>query len=298
MKHWIKPLLKLRAYKTELDPNNKQASLLLGYAGMKRFAWNWALEKVQKKELPPNAMKLHKAWNIWKKENIPWWKEYSKAAPQEAFRDLQQAFSRFFTSLKLKKKVGYPKFKKKHNSKKSFRLTGSVHIEANKIKIPRIGWLRLKEKNYIPVGAIVASVTLSERAGKWFISVLCHTEQKDPKLFKNGIVLGVDLGLKTLAVVSDGQEFKNPKAFKKLEKKLNPLQIISKHSYISDKKLISKGVQIFPKSIVQENTSVGEYTILNTGSIVEHDCIVGNGAHIMPGAVIGGNVNMTKKIIR
>jgi len=79
---------------------------------------------------------------------------------------------------------------------------------------------------------------------------------------------------------------------KKLEKKLNPLQIISKHCYISDKKLISKGVQIFPKSIVQENTSIGEYTILNTGSIVEHDCIVGNGAHIMPGAVIGGNVNI------
>ena len=77
-----------------------------------------------------------------------------------------------------------------------------------------------------------------------------------------------------------------------MEKKLNPLQIISKHSYISDKKLISKGVQIFPKSIVQENTSIGEYTILNTGSIVEHDCIVGNGAHIMPGAVIGGNVNI------
>ncbi len=79
---------------------------------------------------------------------------------------------------------------------------------------------------------------------------------------------------------------------KKLEKRLKPIKIISKNSYIANKKLISKGVQIFPKSIVQENSKIGEYTILNTASLVEHDCTIGNGVHIMPRAVIGGNVNI------
>lgn len=220
-----KPKPNLRAYKTELDPNNKQVSLLLGYAGMRRFAWNWALERVKKHELPPNASQLHKAWNVWKKENLPWWSEYSKAVPQEAFRDLQQAFSRFFKGIAGKgPKVGYPKLKKRHKTKKSFRLTGSVHVENGRIKLPRIGWLRLKEKGYIPAGARVASITISERAGKWFVSALCHTDQQEPPLFQGGDVLGVDLGSKVLAFVSDERRFENPKAYRKLEKQLAKLQ--------------------------------------------------------------------------
>jgi len=192
---------------------------------MRRYAWNWALERLKKGELPPNAIKLHKAWNEWKKDNLPWWSEYSKAAPQEAFRDLQQAFSRFFDGLKGKgPKVGYPKFKNKRVSKKSFRLTGSIHVEEKRIKIPRIGWLRLKEKGYIPVGAKVASITVSERAGRWFVSALCHHDQQEPPLFQGGEILGVDLGSKVLAFTSDERRFENPKAYRKLEKQLAQLQ--------------------------------------------------------------------------
>ena len=77
---------------------------------------------------------------------------------------------------------------------------------------------------------------------------------------------------------------------KKLEKKLTPLSIISKHSTISDVKNIGTGVQIFPNSILNENSTIGDYTILNTSSLVEHDCILGSGVHVMPGAVLGGNV--------
>lgn len=78
---------------------------------------------------------------------------------------------------------------------------------------------------------------------------------------------------------------------KELEnKKIKPLSIISKQSYISNRKLLGKGVQVFPHSIVQHETQVGHYSILNTGSILEHDCKVGNGVHVMPGAVVGGNV--------
>lgn len=215
----------LRSYKTQIKVNNKETSLLLGYCGIKRFAWNWALARIQAKELPPNAMKLHKAWNEWKKENIPWWSNYSKAAPQEAFRDLQQAFQRFFNGLKGKgPRVGFPKFKSRHKSKKTFRLTGSFRVEEGRIKVPRIGWLRLYEKGYLPVGAKVTSVTISERAGRWFVSANVQTDQEGPIPCEGGEVLGIDLGIKTLAVCSDGQEFENPKALRRAEKALAHLQ--------------------------------------------------------------------------
>ena len=77
---------------------------------------------------------------------------------------------------------------------------------------------------------------------------------------------------------------------KELEKKrLKPLDVISKNSYISDKKLIGKGIQMFPYSVAHHNAKIGDYCILNTGAILEHDCEIGNGVHLMPGAVIGGN---------
>ena len=77
---------------------------------------------------------------------------------------------------------------------------------------------------------------------------------------------------------------------KQLEKKkLKPLSIISKTSYISNKNLLGRGVQLFPNSIVNFNASVGDYSILNTNSILEHDCKIGNGVHLMPGSVVGGN---------
>ena len=77
---------------------------------------------------------------------------------------------------------------------------------------------------------------------------------------------------------------------KELEKrKLKPLSVVSKNSYVSDHKTLGKGVQLFPNSIVHHNASVGDYSILNTGSILEHDCKIGNGVHLMPGSVIGGN---------
>ena len=76
------------------------------------------------------------------------------------------------------------------------------------------------------------------------------------------------------------------------KKKIKPLSIISKQSYISDKKLLGKGVQIFPHSVVHHQSVVGDYSILNTGSILEHDSKVGKGVHIMPGTVIGGNTTI------
>jgi len=212
----------LRSYKTQLDPNNCQRTLLRKHAGTARYAWNWALARVKNKESKPNAMQLHKEWNAWKKQNIPWWVEVSKAAPQESFRNLQQAFKNFFE--RRKDGVGFPKFKKKMaGCSGSFRLTGSICVESRRIKLPRLGWLRLKEAGYLPLDAHVLSATLSERAGRWFVSLSVQEEYEMPHNGSDKVV-GIDVGVKTLATCSDGTTFENPKALISKKRQLGRLQ--------------------------------------------------------------------------
>ena len=206
-----------KAYKTELDVNNSQQPLLIQHIGCARWAFNWALNKKKeafdKKEKIPNAMDLHKELVRLKKSEIPWMYGSSKAAPQNALRDCDQAFQNFFIRCKkqVKGSKGFPKFKSKKNSKQSFKLNGFIIVESDRIKLPRIGWLKLFEKGYIPTDHKILSATVSKRAGKWFVSV--NTESPDMEIItpKNSVI-GVDLGIKTLATCSDGTIYQNPKA--------------------------------------------------------------------------------------
>lgn len=226
-----------RAYKTELKPNARQRESLANHAGAARFAYNWGLaRKTESYEFTgktPTAIDLHRELNALKKIQFPWLYEVSKCAPQEALRDLDRAFENFFRRLTLIRqgkhngKVGFPRFKSKRRGLGSFRLTGSIHAEPGRIKLPRLGWMRLKENGYLPPdgtdGVHALSATVSERAGRWFVSL-----QVDENLPENepasGDALGVDLGVKTLATCSDGQTFENPKALYKNTSRLARLQ--------------------------------------------------------------------------
>jgi putative transposase len=119
-------------------------------------------------------------------------------------------------------KVGFPKFKSKKLGKGSFRLTGAIHVFPKSIQLPRLGRLRLKERDYLPSGAKILSATVSERAGRWFVSVQVEEEVEIKKA--QGSSLGVDLGVKTMAVCSDGKEFENPKALRNTLRKLRRAQ--------------------------------------------------------------------------
>lgn len=101
-------------------------------------------------------------------------------------------------------------------------MTGTIHIHEKSIQLPRLGKLRLKECGYLPIGAKVAQATVSECAGRWYVSLQVQDQrpQPDPAL---GPVIGVDLGTKTLAVVSDGREITNPHAMRTRLKKLQRL---------------------------------------------------------------------------
>lgn len=223
----------MRGYKTELDLNNTQRTACLKHAGAARFAYNWALRHCQQEYAAgrklPSSITLHKELNALKKTDFPWMYEVSKCAPQSALQDLEQAFKHFFRKAALKKqgkwkgKLGYPRFKSRKKGIGSFRLNGRIHVYEKSVQLPKLGELRLKEAGYIPVlGAKILSATVSEQAGRWFVSIQVEEEIADP-IPATGQSIGVDLGIKMLATVSDGRTIENPNALKRNLKKLKRL---------------------------------------------------------------------------
>jgi putative transposase len=227
----------VRGYKTELDLNKVQITACLKHAGAARYAYNWGLRRYQEEyaagNRTPTAISLHKEINALKKTDIPWMYEVSKCCAQEALRDLENAFKHFFRKCKLKKmglwkgKLGYPRFKTKKKGIGSFRLNGQIHVTDKYVQLPRLGKLRLKEKgtkkHYIPTSGVkILSATVSEQAGRWFVSVQVAEEVATP-VQATGKAIGVDLGIKTLASISDGRTIENPKALRSNLKKLKKL---------------------------------------------------------------------------
>lgn len=219
-----------KAFKVELSPNNKQRDLFAQSAGCARFAYNWGLAqriKLYKYEkLSLTAIDQHRILCNKKKTEFPWMYNVSKCAPQEALRNLDNAFKHFFRRIKSGEKPGFPKFKSKHKSKDSFKITtGAIYLTNSSVTLPRIpGTIKLKEKGYIPVkGVKYNSFTISKEANKWFLSVQCLVEIPDPLPVPDRVV-GVDVGIKTLATISDGSTYSNPRTLNRLERTLNRVQ--------------------------------------------------------------------------
>lgn len=228
----------LRAFKTELDLNNKQKTACRQHAGAARFAYNWGLDRKKAAfangEKTPTAIDLHRELNQLKKSELSWMYEVSKCAPQEALRDLDQAFVHFFRRMKNKRagkkiKPGFPRFKTKKSGAGSFRLTGVIRVFEKSIQLPRLGLLRLKERGYLPTAGVhILSATVSEKAGRWFVSLQVEMELAE-LVPEQKPVAGVDLGINRMAQVSDGMYFENPRALNQNLNKLKRLQrIVSK----------------------------------------------------------------------
>jgi putative transposase len=223
----------VRGYKTELDLNDEQRTGCLKHAGASRFAYNWGLARSQEVYRTtgkrPSAIDLHKQLNALKPSDYPWMYETSKCAPQEALRDLEQAYKNYFRRVELKKqgkwrgKLGFPKFKKRSKAIGSFRLTGSIKVFPDAVQLPRLGLLRLYEHDFIPTDAKVLSATVSEQAGHWFVSIRVEKDVEQP-VPTTTAAIGVDLGIKTLATLSDGTTFANPRTLKHAQKRLRRLE--------------------------------------------------------------------------
>jgi putative transposase len=219
----------VRGYKTELDVNDEQRTACLQHAGTARYAYNWGLSRYQQEyqagRKTPNAQRLHKELNALKATAFPWMYDVSKCAPQEALRTLEKAFKKFFTNAKGKAqgtyrgKLGYPRDKSKSKGIGSFRLTGAIHVFDGCVQLPRLGTIRVYEHGYLPTTAHVLSATISEQAGRWFLRLHVEEPMTEPRK-ATGPVLGVDLGVKTLATLSNGVTFANPKVLRSNLKKL------------------------------------------------------------------------------
>ncbi len=252
-----------RAYKTELDLNQAQRGAMIRAAGTARFAYNWGFHRIEDflalHRLPipwcpiPSAYDLHRELNALKESEFPWMYEVSKCAPQEALINLGTAYGNMWSDLRDpslcrgrsrehrrqcgRRHVRYIGPKSRKHGIGSFRLTGSIKVESTHLQLPRIGRVRIKEKDYLPTRARsytkgqptemgrprLLSVTLSERAGRWFVSVLVEEVRPDPQAF-NGEPCGVDVGSHNLATLDDGTVFNAPKGLEKNLQKLRLLQ--------------------------------------------------------------------------
>ena len=235
----------MRSYKTEIDPNNVQRTAFLNHAGAARWAYNWGLSRnVDEYESTGkrlSSIDLHRELVQLKKAEVPWLCEVSKWAPQEALRNLDHAFSEFFRRCKTGKgKPGFPKYKSRKNGIGTFTLGQIIRITDRTIQLPRIGKVRLKERGYLPTDERIINATVSECAGRWFVSVLVDAE---PRREMGTEILGVDVGAKSMAVLSDGTTFENPRALIKATKRLRML-----HKAVSRK---SKGSANRKKAVVR-----------------------------------------------
>lgn len=216
-----------QAYRYELRPNNEQETLLKKACGVARFAYNWGLARRKEqyktnegKDRFTSAMKQHKELNALKRTDYPWMYDVSKCAPQEALRNLDTAFKNMQRRIKNhESEKGFPKFKKK-GKHDSFSLNGSVKVMGKYIQLPRIGFVRTKETLDKFKGRILGA-TVSKEADRWYCSLSVEVD-KETGMPLTDEIIGVDLGLKDFAVISnsDGFEYKQaPKPYAKRLKK-------------------------------------------------------------------------------
>ena len=151
-----------------------------------------------------------KRLNAIKDDIAPWMRDVPYVVLQGAFDNLDTAYKNFFRNVKAKTlKAGFPRFKSRKKGITSFSLRGCISVTETHIKLPRIGWLRLAEKGYLPMtGVNILSVTISESAREWYISLQAEQGTPDPSPSDNP-ALGIDMGIKTLAVFSNGMTFDN-----------------------------------------------------------------------------------------
>ncbi len=230
-----------KAYKIEINPTDEQKSKIHRTIGVSRFVYNFYIaynkEIYEREGKFVSGMDFSKWLNneyITNNQEMKWIKEVSSKATKQAIMNGDKAFRDFF-----KKAKGFPRFKKKKNQdvKAYFPKNNKTDwtIERHRVKIPTLGWVRLKEFGYIPINSIVKSGTVSQKADRYYVSILVEETDIEisngnigMKIFNNNNEgIGIDLGIKEFAVCSDGIKFKNinkTSTVKKVEKKLKKEQ--------------------------------------------------------------------------
>ena len=224
----------------ELAHNNKQATYFSKACGVARLAYNWALSEWQKqyqadknyrdecqangietdktKLNSPNQFKLRKQLNSIKKQQFPFMAKVTKCSPQESIIQLGKAFDNFF-----KGRAKYPQFRKKGINDKFSLTNDQFKLIGKKIKIPNLGWVKLKEN--LRFNGKILNATIFKKGSKWFVSVGVEIDNPPKLNAKTHKSVGIDLGITDLATLSDGTKAQAPKL---LKTKLKQLKRLSK----------------------------------------------------------------------
>lgn len=217
----------LNAYKYRLHPTREQSGFFNKSFGCVRFIYNWGLQKrieayMKDKGRISYVQLCAMLTELKKEEQYSWLRDVSNECLQQALRNLDAAFTRFF-----REKKGFPRFKSKSRSRQSYKAILSVHVdqERRRIKLPKIGWVKYGNNRKFEgnVRSVTVSVTPS---GKYHVSVLVddgkEIPEKLPVTFDTTI--GIDMGIKDFAVCSNGDTYENPRHLIKAEQRLRTLQ--------------------------------------------------------------------------
>lgn len=216
------------SYKFRLYPTPEQASLIQQTFGCCRHIWNYYLtQRKMAYELDGHTMNYYectKDLTVLKK-SLTWLKEVDSTALQSSLQDLDVAFQNFFRCVKRDEKLGYPKFKSKKNRRQSYRSKYSkanIKVVGNYIQLPKLGLVKCCVSKEVR-GRILSATVSQNPSGKYFVALCCTDVDFDP-LPSTSAAVGIDMGLKSFAITSDGVEYPNHKYLSKNQKKLARLQ--------------------------------------------------------------------------
>ena len=218
----------LKAYKYRIYPNMQQEELIQKTFGCCRFVYNQTLvyrkDLYEKEKKSMSKFDCNNYCNRVLKKEYEWLKEVDKWALTNSIYNMDNAYQKFF-----KEHTGYPKFKNKKDNKKSYKTnctynskpTIEVSFENNKIKLPKLKWVKSKIHHKFE-GKIKSAIISQVPSGKYFVSVFVETEHIPMEL--TGNMIGIDLGIKDLLITSDGEKFDNIHTTKKYEDRLTKEQ--------------------------------------------------------------------------
>lgn len=233
----------LEAVKVALDPSPAQERLLLSHAGAARFAYNVGLAHVKEAldagEKPEwSFYSLRRWWNANKDtlavddDGVIWWRENSKEAYSSGLEALAKGLSNWSKSRRGARKgrrVGFPRFKAKDRATLRFAYTtggfGLIEGDPKALRLPKVGRVHCMEDVAARVGgARVLRMTVSRRAGRWYAALTVEREDREAQRAPQGGAVGIDLGIKTLATLSDGTIIANPRCLAASERRLKQAQ--------------------------------------------------------------------------
>jgi putative transposase len=215
-----------KSYRYRLEPDGNTRQLFARFAGSSRYLYNWALAArksayEESKKTLSYAEQCKLATQLKKEEETAWLAEIHSQVLQQSLKDLDTAYQNTFRRVKKGQTPGFPRFKKK-GQKDSFRYPQGVQVAEGKVFLPKIGWVPYCNSGYKgvqPTTENLLQATVKREGKHWFVSFACEIEHQSAVPF-TGSAVGIDVGLKTFATLSEGTVIENPRFLKKQLRKL------------------------------------------------------------------------------